>query len=439
MVTARKLAAGIVALSAVASIPATSGELDQGRAIYFGLSSSGVARIGNEATAPASRFGCFSCHGGDGLGGREGGFVAPTITRERLETADTVRPAYDLERFGRLLESGVDPSGRSIAPIMPRYELTSANVTALYDYLARVDSADRVGVGDTEITLGVLYDPGEAGAGQLVLRSLHAAMRALGDPKVFGRSIAIKSYASDDPRIGTDVFVAIMPLLNAERLARIGSDLRLPAISPVAGTRGDEDASLVRGVQAAARDQWKVLAGEVSAEAPLVYPPSMSESEASEMRRRLGLAANRQLLRLDLWLRDGKPATVLLLGGLSVSVPPGHVVDGTTVLSTLDGSAAGVEAWRQAGASIVLADARPVDRTRNTVPDIDRAADATLRVVLEMLARAGRDLTRTRLMVSFDGAAITLPDWPQLNYGEFRLTGTDEVSVLRLPAIKQSP
>lgn len=432
-------AAALFAFLAVWIQPAAADELADGRAIYMGQPSSATARIGREATVPAQRFGCFSCHGGDGLGGREGGFVAPAITRERLESATTKRPAYDLERFKRLIEAGVDASGRTIAPIMPRYELTPSALAAVYDFLSEVEQADRAGVSDREIVLGILHDPGEAEAGEIVRRSLQAALGRLSNPKVFGRSLAVRAYALDDPRIATDILAAVMPVVGAEHLAQSAARMRLPAIAPVRGTRGDEDASLIRDVQASWRAQWKALVAEAPAQAPLLYPPSMSETEAADFRRTIGFTRDRPLRRLDAWVQDREPGTALVLGGLAASIPHGRLPEKTTVLSTLDGSVGGVKAWLAAGASIVLADPRPVDRASNKVPDIDRSAEATLRIVLDVLARTGRDLTRTRFMTAFDNATIALPNWPRMNYGEFRLTGTDEVSLLRLPAAASKP
>jgi hypothetical protein len=408
---------------------------DAGWEIYTGRVSDGFASVGAEAQVPASRFGCISCHGGDGLGGREGGYVAPAITREWLESATSARPAYDFTAFARLIATGVYPSGEQAAVIMPRYKLSPDALASLYAYLGRVEQDDRAGVEDGRISLGVVYDPGEAEAGEKVRASLLAALLRLGDPQVHGRTIAIKAYSADDPRLISESSAAIMPVAAIDASAKSGWAQRLPVIAPVRGTRGDEDARRVRGVQASSRDQWKALAADAPPDAPVVFPPSMSAATAAAEARLYGLTGNRRVESLDGWAHSGRQGSLLLLGGLGSARPPRQSLAGITVLSTLDGSASGVAAWRAEGAGIVLADARPVNRGNNQIPDLDRVADASLRVALEMLARTGRDVTRTRFMSSFDNAKLTLPNWAQLDYGSFRLGGTDEVSLLRLPGL----
>lgn len=414
--------------------PAAAGQNDKGRDIYMGRALDGFASIGAEMQVPASRFGCVSCHGGDGLGGREGGYVAPAITRYRLESATSQRPAYNFAAFARLIATGVGASGEQAAAIMPRYRFPPDALASLYAYLGQVEQDDRAGVAENAITLAVVYDPGEAEAGEKVRRSLAAALQRLGNPRVHGRAIAIEAFSADDARLAAQAIAAIMPVAALDAGGASGWTTRLPVIAPVRGTRGDEDPGRVRGVQASVRDQWKALAADVPPDAPVVYPPSMTAADAAAAARFYGLAPGRQVESLDEWARSGRQGSMLLLGGLASAAPPRQSLNGVTVLSTLDGSASGVAAWQSAGADIVLADARPVDRDSNRTPDLDRVADAALRVVLEMLARTGRDVTRTRFMASFENATVALPNWPRLDYGSFRLGGTDQVSLIRLPA-----
>ncbi len=131
-------------------------DVDPGAALYLGGEGSGAAEAllaGGTVRVPADRFPCINCHGGDGLGGGEGGTVVPAIVWSRLGTAGAGRGAYDRDRFARAVRDGVAANGRTLAATMPRYRVDDAALDALLDYLRRLDGEQRRGVDAASVRL----------------------------------------------------------------------------------------------------------------------------------------------------------------------------------------------------------------------------------------------------------------------------------------------
>lgn len=106
------------------------------------------ARVGpgGGVPAPASRFACRACHGRDGRGGREGGAVVPSIEPSALAAPTAGRPAYDAGAFAAVLREGIDPGGRRLAPLMPRYKVNDAEAAGPFAHLGAVAVRERTGV-----------------------------------------------------------------------------------------------------------------------------------------------------------------------------------------------------------------------------------------------------------------------------------------------------
>ncbi len=119
---------------------------------------------------------CASCHQRSGLGAFEGRLVTlptngaklyqPAFKRyPNLTPADRVamhladpprRPAYTDATLARALREGVDPAGRTLHPVMPRYRLAKADMALLVGYLRHLSSAFSPGVTDTELRLATV-------------------------------------------------------------------------------------------------------------------------------------------------------------------------------------------------------------------------------------------------------------------------------------------
>lgn len=118
---------------------------------------------------------CVNCHRRSGLGGSEGQTPVRPIAGRLLFTASQtgfarrravatgaadVRPAYTRASLARALREGIDPTGRVLDALMPRYALGDAEIDQLYAYLAGLSAATAPGVSDGEIHFATIIAPG---------------------------------------------------------------------------------------------------------------------------------------------------------------------------------------------------------------------------------------------------------------------------------------
>ncbi len=123
------------------------------------------------------QYACTACHRPSGFGMSEGGIYAPPIIgrllyRERVfDRAENMhlrygerqgplydakinsaraRPAFDDASLKRLIREGIDPAGRTIDPVMPRYPLGDGDMANLIAYLETLGHDDP-GVDETTI------------------------------------------------------------------------------------------------------------------------------------------------------------------------------------------------------------------------------------------------------------------------------------------------
>ena len=126
-------------------------------------------------------FTCVSCHLRSGLGSYEGSILATATNGEKLykpyfnvhqETpskqgampwalrssyqAPPLRPAYTDETLAVALRTGVDPTGRKLDSVMPRYLLKDRDMAILIYYLKSLSSEPSPGVSDTTITFATV-------------------------------------------------------------------------------------------------------------------------------------------------------------------------------------------------------------------------------------------------------------------------------------------
>lgn len=118
---------------------------------------------------------CVNCHRRSGLGGSEGQNPIRPIAGRLLFTASqtelarrravpagaaAVRPAYTRASLARALREGVDPTGRMLDALMPRYALSDEEIAQLYAYLAGLSATAAPGVTDREIHFSTIIAPG---------------------------------------------------------------------------------------------------------------------------------------------------------------------------------------------------------------------------------------------------------------------------------------
>ena len=188
-----------------------------GKAIFLsGESPSGgriTARI-DAGTTPVSGaiLACGGCHGADGLGRSEGGVMPPGITWEALTLQK--RPAYNEQTLKRAITLGIDPAGKPVGAVMPRYQMSYADMNSLLAYLHVLGREIDPGVGESEVRIGVLLPPGDRlsemrDAIRVSLESFAADANQKGG--VFGRRISLRFHESesngDDRVAGIDAFL----------------------------------------------------------------------------------------------------------------------------------------------------------------------------------------------------------------------------------------
>ncbi len=140
-------------------------------------------------------FACASCHLRSGLGSVEGGVVTPPTNAERLfrpwfryhpalvaeerrelpeQLRDGLRrPAYTEADLARAITEGIDPAGRTLNDVMPRYPLDSADVGVLVRYLKRLSAVPSPGATPTTLKFAtIITDEVSAGDRQDFLEVL---------------------------------------------------------------------------------------------------------------------------------------------------------------------------------------------------------------------------------------------------------------------------
>jgi len=116
------------------------------------------AYVKKDTPVPGTSFTCVSCHLRSGLGSVEGGvFTPPTngkylfspqksINLTKYAKFPAPRPVYTESSLAALLRGGVDPSGRVLDDIMPRYYLNHDDMALLVDYLKSLSNEFSPGV-----------------------------------------------------------------------------------------------------------------------------------------------------------------------------------------------------------------------------------------------------------------------------------------------------
>jgi len=180
--------AWLVALSlAGVAMATTEGDVEAGRMLYeFGRLANGepVRALGfGETEITGETAACIRCHRRSGFGSYEGGFYIPPITRPYMfegrqisrddrfralfmqaQTAEfrhqvrrlRDRDPYTRETLARVLNEGIDPNGRELEWLMPRYDLGAVDLANLLAYLETLSAEISEGVGETWVHLATI-------------------------------------------------------------------------------------------------------------------------------------------------------------------------------------------------------------------------------------------------------------------------------------------
>ena len=126
------------------------------------------AVVKSDITVSGTSFTCVSCHLRSGLGSSEGGVVTPPTTGAKLFQPyqnlykgiahdpkyfpiPPRRPAYTDASLAEVLRAGIDPAGRVLNDVMPRYLLENQDMELLITYLKSLSAVVSPGVTDTSL------------------------------------------------------------------------------------------------------------------------------------------------------------------------------------------------------------------------------------------------------------------------------------------------
>lgn len=304
-----------------------------------------VARLAGDIEVDGSSMPCASCHGSDGAGRDESGFVPtrlhwPLLTRPYDITAPSgrVHGPYSPGLFKRAVTLGLDPAGNALHNIMPRYRMSLRDLDNLTAYVQTLD-----GVADGPIRIGVPRFAAERArefeqATLTTVRAMFEEINAEGGR--YGRRLEL-------------VELPIAAGANAETVIRL-----LDRERPIA---------LLGGVLPGARDD----AGEALLAAlqrhglPWVGPLSADAAQSDQVFH-LEAGLGTQVAALTLWALDHAPPEA----------------DWRIVVGMGDG----LEAVADATAARLDAAGRNVRRLRATGVDVTRTGDDAAATVTLLLA-----------------------------------------------------
>lgn len=204
---------------------------------------------------PASAVPCASCHGRDGKGRPEGGVVPTDLTWANLSkpyglvhSSGRKHPAYDVRTLKRAISLGIDPAGNKLHLVMPRYRMSLQDMDDLVAYLQQLGTGSEPGVSETALRIGVVLPPAGplSGMGQAVRAALTARFEQLNQQGgLYGRRLEprfLEAPAAAGQRKGwtadfldrEQVFAGVAGFLagaDAE-LAGLFEEKRIPLIGP---------------------------------------------------------------------------------------------------------------------------------------------------------------------------------------------------------------
>jgi ABC-type branched-subunit amino acid transport system substrate-binding protein len=252
-----------------------------GRRIYVdALSPSGEplrALVGVGQTPLAgTAVACGNCHGADGKGRPEGGVLPSDVTWEELtrpyghDHSTRKHGAFTASNLAPAVNEGLDPSGNRLDWAMPRYALSRSEVAALVAYLKRLHAESDPGIGERVLRIGTILPTSGplAPAGKAVRDALKAYFdtvnRAGGIHQRRLELIVAPDVKTAGKRFSAEpVFALVSPFASGEEDAfeSLVDESKLPAMLPFAssGQHRARHSALVFTVYSGLPEQAEVL------------------------------------------------------------------------------------------------------------------------------------------------------------------------------------
>lgn len=217
-------------LHAVALVLALTPAEVRGRHIYrTGESPAGrpITAVVQGSELGAGIFPCASCHGMEGRGVPEGNVEPSDIrwsTLQKISVPQTgrKRPKYDEAKLARAIREGVDSMGNPLSPVMPRFKLGDDDLSDLIAYLKRLGDEPQPGLSPDSITVTT------TGPGTLTRKVIEAYFKDVNEQGgVFGRKLRLDDVAPDQAFAVINAAEGTEETLGAERV---------PVITPFPST-----------------------------------------------------------------------------------------------------------------------------------------------------------------------------------------------------------
>jgi ABC-type branched-subunit amino acid transport system substrate-binding protein len=446
-----------------------------------------TAFVGADLTpVPASVLPCAGCHGDDGLGRPEGSVVPSIVTWSELTKPyghvhrGRSHPPFDERTLARALEEGVDPAGHELDSTMPRYSLSRAELEALVAYLKVLERQGDPGLTPTTIRIGtVLPTEGRlAGVGlsmRAVLEGAFAEVNASGGLNGRTLQLVCAGYHADRESgleaarallAGPPVFGLVsgfVPGAEAE-VAALAERAQVPHVGPFTPfTRSGEGHSTFY-VHPGLAEQARVLVGYASTGLDLSDPAAVvlraegtpfAEAAAAAVAEARGRGWNHveegsfgaagpdadavaalraRGIELVLLLGDDDALASLLRQAQAAGWTPWVLAPGTLVARAAAGAPPSFE-----GKILLAYPALPGDESAAGQARLARLAPgaagqrhraaqvsalAAASVLTEAISRAGKQLSRARLVASLEGLyRLDTGLAPPVSYGPRRRVG----------------
>ena len=187
------------------------------------------AFVSDDVPVDGTAFTCVSCHLHSGMGSIEGEVITPpTNGRILYEPREPfikgyehvpsfsnyakylpVRPAYTDQTLAELIQGGVDPTGRSVLHVMPRYDIYGEDMDILIAYLKTLSDHPSPGVSKEQIKFATVIVEGTD----------PKAVKSMLDPIEFGidRKNALAIAAGNNDRVARMGYNMLGPDLMAKR------------------------------------------------------------------------------------------------------------------------------------------------------------------------------------------------------------------------------
>lgn len=442
-------------------------QLQRGRQIYLeGTSPSGSPIIALMSDAgvevPAATVPCAGCHGRDGKGNPEGGISPSDLTWTALtrpygvnHPAGRKHPPYDSKLLKKAIAMGIDPAGTALHVAMPRFRMSLRDMDDLIAYLKQLGTGTDPGMTEASVRIGVLLPPAGplTGLGKAVRAALTARFEAVNrDGGIYGRRVEPRFFEGPAPaaqRRGwtsdflqrEEVFAVLAPFFSGaeSEMASLFQEKQVPVVGPF--TLHPSEALplnryvfyLLPGIEA----QEKALASFARASGWAPPRTLAAGTAAPEEVKRLAAEKVDSLL----FPGSGAEAVALLQAADRLGWHPYLLVTGAAADDALLGAPASFDGrifvalpslpggpQREAAAAYKALGSLPADNL-----SAQWTALGAAEVLIEGLRRAGRDLSREKLVDQLESLRRFATGYsPPVTYGPARRLGARGAYVMKL-------